>query len=191
MTSAVGGLSPSRRMESCTIISRQMGATWHARTIPAPSGLTHFMCVRAYKPVMHEQEGTFVARYLGTDAGHAVVRTVVYHTNDGGTHLQATVAQTLDDATSDYMGHPVHWLDSDSGYAIRDGRLTVTNDSGRLWHNVPSPALETALPRYPRVLAIQFLSQTEGFVHLQSRDYAHTVLLKTVDGGTTWDRMCE
>lgn len=165
------------------------GATWHASTIVAPTSLTHFTCVRAYEPVMHEQEGTFVARYLGTDAGHAVIRTVVYHTNDGGLHLQSTVAEALDDATSDYMGDPVHWLDSDSGYAIQDSRLSVTNDSGRLWHSVPSPTLETSLPSYPRVLAIQFLSETEGFVLLQSRDYSHTLLLKTVDGGTTWDRM--
>lgn len=163
------------------------GANWRCHVVVSPPSFAHFRCVQVYAPAVRDDgTGTFVARYVGFQSGHAVVHTAVFWTEAGKTSMFAEPVDTIDFAVSDYWGTPIAWLDADSGFTIRDSRLIVTHDAGASWVWIPSRQLERALSQFPRILSLQFVSQTDGFAYLQSRDYRQTILLATTDGGITW-----
>ncbi|MFD1676890.1 hypothetical protein [Alicyclobacillus fodiniaquatilis] len=161
------------------------GATWRMRNLAAPSELDGYKAARVYTPVILEQEGTFVVRYTRTGA-QSPVKTVVFRSRDRGVHFTGQIVNELNDAMADYTGQPVFFATPDYGWSISDARLVMTRDSGTSWKTIHAPGLETTLHSYPRVLALDFVSDLSGFVLLQSQDYRKTQLLHTDDEGSSW-----
>lgn len=167
--------------------TRDGGKTWLTRSLTPPKGLNGWMAVRVYQPVQLGPEKTFVARYVGTKGGRAAIKTVVYQTRDNGYTFSSVVADRLTDAAADYLGNPVQFINPDYGFTISDGRLLMTTDSGNSWKTQHTPVLERRLHQYPRVLDIDFISANTAFVVLQSSDYRQTLVLRSNDGGLSFE----
>lgn len=167
------------------------GHTWKQKLMSPPAALKGWKAVHVYQPIQLGTETTFVARYVGTQHSRSAIKTVIYHSVDGGRNYRATVADRLDQSAADYLGTPVRFINPDYGITVADGRLMLTTDSGDTWKAMHTTAIEEALHTYPRVLDIDYLAVNSIFVVLQSRDYRQTVYFRSTDSGLTFQRMRE
>ncbi|WAH39453.1 WD40/YVTN/BNR-like repeat-containing protein [Alicyclobacillus dauci] len=168
-------------------MSHNGGDTWAGKTLPPPQGLKGWKAVRVFQPVILEKEGSFLVRYERITNGKAQMRIGTFRSIDGGAHFKSWFSDELDDATADYSGTPAHFINSDYGWTINDQRLMATWDGGFTWRTIHSSSLESILHAYPRVLSMDFMSDTFGWMLLQTGDYKRTALVKvTVNGTFTW-----
>lgn len=132
------------------------------------------------------KEGWFLS------ADYATLNGELYHTTDGGTHWnpvsQIKSARPRPDDLC-FVSSQVGWIPLDVGAGPIDGGLSVTRDGGKSFQIVDegtNPDEETRKVASAR--EITFMSPREGWavgMDLNRGDY----LLKTTDGGSTWEQM--
>lgn len=152
------------------------GKTWRKVPITVPSGYEAMNPTSVSAPVLQGDQGVMSVTFSGQTGD----RQVVYHTSDGGKTWSPTVLQGKQWGTLDFV-------DTKQGFAYKfDGhQILGTRDGGRTWQAL-TPLSSTDLKQYPMVSQLNFVNASTGWILLQSADYIHSKLLKTVDGGQSW-----
>jgi photosystem II stability/assembly factor-like uncharacterized protein len=116
------------------------------------------------------------------EGGNAMINSRIFGTEDSGAHWQAQEPPEAPrmrgpiPISLTFADHEHGWLAS--FYTNIGGILSVTEDSGRSWKNLPLPSQD-----YPSFTMLHFQSPSRGGLILsRGRDY----LLRTSDGGVTW-----
>ncbi|SIT06930.1 beta propeller repeat protein [Alicyclobacillus vulcanalis] len=159
--------------------TRDGGAHFEKRILAAPKGIAGAKATRIFAPRALEQEVTFPTIWTTTGAYGARQHIVVFRTRDGGDSYAGQICDVLLGARANAEGAPCAFVTPDYGYAIKDGRLMRTSDSGTTWLSVHSTTLEQWLESYPYVLDVDYISYTQGFVLAADAALTHTVLLAT------------
>lgn len=162
------------------------GRHWSVRTLKPPKQILGAKAVKVYQPQLLENEGTFAAVFTTGTGKSSKQHVVIFRSRDGGKTFAGELTDQLDGAKANYEGQPAVFATPDYGYAVNDGRLLRTTDSGDSWLTVHSPSLELWLQRYPCVLAMNFVSYTQGYMLLADATQKHTVLLQTAGLRDRW-----
>ncbi|MFB5190205.1 hypothetical protein [Alicyclobacillus fastidiosus] len=161
------------------------GSTWSSKPLPAPQGLTGWKAVRVYQPAIFEQEGSFLVRYARQTAGKTQYQVAGFRSINGGLQFKSRVEDQLQDAVANYTGDPAYFLNPDYGWTVNDQRLVATWDGGMTWRTIHSSTFEPILHAYPRILGIDFVSDTVGYALLQTADYKRIAFVRLTENGTT------
>ncbi|TDY51040.1 hypothetical protein C7445_10131 [Alicyclobacillus sacchari] len=162
------------------------GGHWSVRTLNPPKQILGARAIRVFQPQLLEHEGTFAAMFATGSGKSSKPHVVIFRSRDGGKTVAGELTDQLDGAQANYEGQPAVFTTPDYGYAVHGGRLLRTTDSGDSWLAVHSPSLELWLQRYPCVLAMDFVSYTQGYMLLADRAQKHTVLLQTAGLRDRW-----
>ncbi|WP_206884928.1 hypothetical protein [Alicyclobacillus mali (ex Roth et al. 2021)] len=162
-----------------TYQSRDGGAHFKKRVLSAPTPIAGAKVARLFPPRALEQEVTFASIWRTKSAAGVRDHVVVFRTRDGGDSYAGQVCDALLGARANAEGAPCAFVTPDYGYAIKDGRLMRTSDSGTTWLTIHSTTLEQWLESYPYVLDIDYVSYTQGFVLAANASLTQTVLLAT------------
>ncbi|GMA62489.1 hypothetical protein NZD89_22220 [Alicyclobacillus fastidiosus] len=166
-------------------MTNDAGRTWSSKTLPAPQELTGWKAVLVYQPAILEQEGSFLVRYARQTGAKMQYQVAGFRSINGGLQFKSRVEDQLQDAMASYTGDPAYFLNPDYGWAINDQRLVATWDGGMTWRTIHSSSFEPILHAYPRILGIDFVSDTVGYCLLQSADYKKTAFVHLTENGTT------
>ncbi len=159
--------------------TRDGGAHFERRVLSAPASISGARVVRVFPPRALEQEITFASIWRTKSASGWRDHVVVFRTRDGGDSYAGQVCDVLLGARANVEGAPCAFVTPDYGYAIKDGRLMRTSDSGTTWLTLHSTTLEQWLESHPYVLDIDYVSYTQGFVLVANANLNQTVLLAT------------
>ena len=73
------------------------------------------------------------------------------------------------------------------GWRMVNGIVYHTNDMGKTWKPFPrSKLLNDNLAKYPNVVKLQFTSSDVGWMLIETTDKNRSRLMKSSDGGETW-----
>jgi photosystem II stability/assembly factor-like uncharacterized protein len=164
------------RISSCGLsASQDGGVTWQKVALsPAPpNGALSVFTLPAF---FDQKNGYLVRQVTSTSVIGDQGSTSVYFTNDGGKTWTGRVTPTAASLPDSSFSDPLHgWY-----LAKQDYTLMGTTDGGNHWAPVSrDPALQN-------VVSLQFASPTVGFAQLAGQEPG---LLKTVDGGKTWQNV--
>ncbi|WP_367307289.1 hypothetical protein [Alicyclobacillus acidocaldarius] len=162
-----------------TYRTRDGGMHFERRALSAPAPIAGAKVARLFPPRALEQEVTFASIWRTKSAAGVRDHVVVFRTRDGGDSYAGQVCDVLLGARANAEGAPCAFVTPDYGYAIKDGRLMRTSDSGTTWLTVHSTTLEQWLDSYPYVLDVDYVSYTQGFVLAANASLTQTVLLAT------------
>ncbi|MDI9259432.1 hypothetical protein [Alicyclobacillus sendaiensis] len=162
-----------------TYRTRDGGIHFERRALSAPAPIPGAKVERLFPPRALEQEVTFASIWRTESASGVRRHVVVFRTRDGGDSYAGQVCDVLLGARANAEGAPCAFVTPDYGYAIKDGRLMRTSDSGTTWLTVHSTTLEQWLDEYPYVLDVDYVSYTQGFVLAANASLTQTVLLAT------------
>ncbi|AEJ44116.1 hypothetical protein [Alicyclobacillus acidocaldarius] len=159
--------------------TRDGGVHFERRALSAPAPIAGAKVSHLFPPRALEQEVTFASIWRTKSAAGVRHHVVVFRTRDGGDSYAGQVCDVLLGARANAEGAPCAFVTPDYGYAIKDGRLMRTSDSGTTWLTVHSTTLEQWLDTYPCVLDVDYVSYTQGFVLAANASLTQTVLLAT------------
>jgi photosystem II stability/assembly factor-like uncharacterized protein len=130
----------------------------------------------------------FLTPSTGWAVGSSAGNEAAYRTTDGG----ATWIQKLNPAKANTNLNSVYFTTASSGILVGDsGSLYRTSDGGDSWLEVPLPPTLTGLTN---LYSIEFTNPQTGYIAGYNRtvfpvESAKGVILKTVDGGASWQEM--
>lgn len=158
------------------------GGNWSKVSVPVPSAFTtKSNPVSATAPIIQGQKGTFTVGFskLENDgADHNYI--VIYGTTNGGQSWTPTVVWSPQGVSPNAM-----FMGIQRGWIVAQGKVYQTVDSGKHWSLISSLST-TDLRVYPTVSNVKFVNADTGWILLQSSDFLHSKLLKTIDGGHSW-----
>jgi photosystem II stability/assembly factor-like uncharacterized protein len=110
-----------------------------------------------------------------------------YFTADGGEHWKETlfgvrpVHQMTEKA-------PFTFVSLSDGWYVNQNQVYHTADGGKTWTLLKQdPVLTKTVKQYPQIAEIQFTSKSTGWLLLQTEDHKKSLLLKTENGGQSWN----
>lgn len=144
------------------------GQTWQHQDLPLPSGVSNLLTY-VYPPFFADVQNGFLRVSFALDSGQAP--NDLYVTHDGGKSWQSTTL--LPASTYDF-------LDARQGWATDGTHLWMTTNGAQDWTVVPQGN------EFTSVSSLDFVSPTQGWA-LTAPIIGHVPnLLKTMDGGHTW-----
>lgn len=163
--------------------TRNGGASWSKVTLASPQYSGIAAVLPESTPVaVDEANGYYVLPVALADPNLVVQSRGLYVSTDGGSHWSSLVQTT--------GGFTFSFPTATQGFAFFAGMLQSTQDAGRHWTHIPSDAvLRQTLTTTPNVLAVDFISATEGWLLMRSADGGQTALLHTTNGGLNWSIM--
>ncbi|WDI00755.1 hypothetical protein PUW25_15865 [Paenibacillus urinalis] len=79
------------------------------------------------------------------------------------------------------------FVSESEGWALQGSYVYHTIDQGETWDRLPvSQVLAEKLVDYPEVVKLQFVSPKVGWVLLENASEKKSILMQTMDGGTSW-----
>lgn len=94
--------------------------------------------------------------------------------HDGGTNWE------ISDLGYTIIPKSLHFTSNTTGFLLSSDGLYKTDDEGQNWYKVHSDTL-----MWP--ITVYFSSYNNGYILEKSTDYSHSLLLRSEDGGNTWN----
>ncbi|WP_438433434.1 WD40/YVTN/BNR-like repeat-containing protein [Gorillibacterium sp. sgz500922] len=161
------------------------GTTWKEQPLAAPAHTD------GYPPQLLDAP-VFFGKDRQTGYMPAVSRTEStlkyggFFTADGGSHWQYRPFE-LGALSVQEEQKPPFFLDADKGWLLNRNTLYRTVDGGRTWKTLPKDELlAKQLASKPRLIRLQFATDSIGWMLLGDTGQKRSVLLKTTDGGAHW-----
>lgn len=185
----LGQLTTTTR--SFLFFTRDGGATWQEQKFDPPLSLHDGSVVPDGLPQFFGNDGIVEADFVPNDRKAANFSTIFYQTHDGGMTWQPTIPVKYLGVYS-FISDQKGWMwspepqDSNSR-APGKGTLFRTDDGGNTWKSVGTKKiLEDYLSHGERLIQLDFVDNAYGWAIAQ--DWRNqTELLKTTDGGETWN----
>jgi len=175
-------------------ITRDGGLTWQVQTLPLPSSLHDGRMVPIGLPhffPMGGKDGITVAEFWPNDHDSTNFCTVIYSSQDDGLNWQPTTPVNSR-GVWDFISARKGWIwsaeahSTDSTAPVK-GTLYRADDSGASWRPVNAEkSLEEYLTHGEDIVQLDFVDDEYGWAIARDRDHL-TQLLKTTDGGRTWN----
>lgn len=111
------------------------------------------------------------------------------YTDDGGKTWQRRILNTTANINE------IYFRNDDNGYLVAGRKMFITSDGGKSWLEEIIVKPNEFLDGIPEFYSIRFNSKNQGFIigaliDKNNEDYVvGSLLLKTIDGGTTWSRI--
>jgi photosystem II stability/assembly factor-like uncharacterized protein len=185
----LGQLTTTTR--SFLFFTRDGGATWQEQKFDPPPSLHDGSVVPDGLPQFFGDQGIVEADLIPNDGKSINFSTIFYQTHDGGMTWRPTTPVKFLGVYS-FVSDQRGWMwspepqDSNST-APGKGTLYRTDDGGNTWKSVSAKkSLENYLTHGERVIQLDFVDNAYGWAIAQ--DWRNqTKLLKTTDGGETWN----
>ena len=173
--------------------SEDGGRTWQAVELPLPSGYEGGRLSVGLPTFFGagKQDGLLPVQYQ-PQSGRAESACIIYASHDGGRSWQAT-APVRNGGASDFISASEGWIwaaepHNTGSAAPVTGTLYRTRDGAQTWEALPgTPGLDAFLQHGGDVLQLDFVSAETGWAIVRGADGRTTQLLKTQDGGRSWD----
>jgi photosystem II stability/assembly factor-like uncharacterized protein len=146
------------------------GQTWHHQDLPLPSGVSNTE-TSVQPPTFVDAQNGFMRVNVALSTGDSQATFVLYVTHDTGKSWQ-----------------PTNFLPAFT-YAFLDGRQGWATDGTHLWMTVDGAQNWTVIPQadpFRDVSSLNFVSPTLGWALTSPSIGSVPTLLKTTDGGHTW-----
>lgn len=157
--------------QSWLYITHDGGSTWQQQSLPIPAGMSSARLSLLSPTFFSSTDGILPVQFLDSETEKPLA-TVMYHTSNGGTTWQATMALSG-------SWQQVDFVDSQHGWMTDGTALAMTDDGGSQWRTF-SPGTP-----FQRVSLLDFVNSSHGWAISPSTD-GHSSLLETVDSGHTW-----
>ncbi len=164
-------------------VTHDGGSTWHQQALPPlPQGTSAFLSLLS--PTFFTANDGILPVYLSADdkaSGFGL-----YVTHDGGTTWNniATTQPPSSIAVVDFIDTNHGWATSGPSHGSGKAAISplfITNDGGQHWVQLPASQI------FREVNSLDFVSGTVGWAI--GHDDTGPLLLKTVDGGSTWTKI--
>lgn len=153
-------------------VTRDGGATWQEQTLPPTPGVPPARFTVLAPRFFSADDGILPVIFSDDTTGKALAATV-YTTHDGGKTWQST----LPVPTASPL---LSFADTQYGWATDGTALYLTDSGGNQWRKL-SPG-----GSFKNVIQLDFTSDTVGWA-ISSSVSTNSTLLKTADGGRTWN----
>ena len=175
-------------------ITRDGGLTWQVQTLPLPSSLHDGRMVPIGLPhffQMGGKDGITVAEFWPNGHDSTNFCTVIYSSQDDGLNWQPTTPVNSR-GVWDFISARKGWIWSPEAHSTDStapvkGTLYRTDDGGPSWRPVNAEkSLEEYLTHGEDIVQLDFVDDEYGWAIARDRHHL-TQLLKTTDGGRTWN----
>ncbi len=175
-------------------VTRDGGRSWQPVTLALPPGYEDGRLSIGLPTFFGtgQQDGLLPAQYQPPSGRASEFASIVYATHDGGKTWQATTP-VRNGGAFDFLDGNEGWVwsaepaDTGSTAPVR-GTLYHTRDGARTWEALAgAPGLEAFLTHGGEVLQVDFVSRGIGWAIVRGADGRTTALVKTQDGGRSWE----
>jgi len=175
-------------------VTRDGGQSWQAVELPLPSGYEGGRLSVGLPTFFGagKQDGLLPVQYQPQSGRASEFASVIYATHDGGQTWQAG-APVRNGGAADFINGNEGWMWATEPHHTGStspvvGTLYHTQDGARTWEALPgTPGLDAFLQHGGDVLQLDFVSAETGWATMRGADGRTTQLLKTQDGGRSWD----
>ena len=157
------GYALSRSMGSCDILKTYDGYNWEI-VLSQETRINDIY-------VLNENNIYFASEYYDTIDENVGL---FGKSHDGGTSWE------ISDLGTTIIPESLHFTSNTTGFLLSSDGLYKTDDEGQNWNKVHSDTL-----MWP--ITVYFSSSNNGYILEKSTDYSHSLLLRSVDGGNTWN----
>ena len=171
------------------------GTNWQEQIFDLPPSLHDGSIVPQKLPEFFGRDGIVETQFVPKDRESTNVYDVFYQTRNAGKTWQPTAPVKYVGAYS-FISRKTGWIwssepqNTDSTAAVK-GILYRTDDGGQKWKPISmKKSLENYLTRGQRIIQLDFVDDTDGWAVAQDW-HNKTQLLKTTDGGETWDELTQ
>ncbi len=185
----LGQLTTTTR--SFLFFTRDGGATWQEQKFDPPPSLHAGFIVPDGLPQFFGADGLIEASFVPNDRNSRAFYTIFYQTHDGGETWQPTTPVSFVSVYS-FISDQSGWMWSPkpqdpNSTASGKGILYRTDNGGNTWKRVNmKESLDNYLVHGERLIQLDFVDNAYGWAIAQ--DWRNqTELLKTTDGGETWN----
>ena len=174
------------------------GRNWQAVELPLPPGYEDGRLDPGLPTFFAPggQDMLLPAQYLPQSGRASESACIIYVSHDGGRSWRATTP-VRNGSVSDFISASEGWVwaaephNTGSGAPVK-GMLYHTWDGGQTWEALAgTPGLDAFLQHGGDVLQLDFVSAETGWAIVRAADGWTTQLLKTQDGGRSWDPIAE
>lgn len=133
----------------------------------------------------HSDQGWIV----GSEIDNSTEKPLLLYTTDGGSTWSKDEHFSSDQKKKQYDGglHSIYFIDKETGWISGNGKIWVTNESGKTWEE---GSMEIQNEDNFRLIKIQFLDSMTGYAHgVPNRGAIPNILVKTTNGGRSWQRI--
>ena len=171
------------------------GATWQEQKFDLPPSLHDGSIELSALPQFFGTNGIVEAFFAPDDATFTNFYTMFYQTHDDGQTWQPTTPIKFVGVSS-FISSETGWIwspepyDSNSTAPVK-GILYRTDDCGHIWKPISmKSSLENYLTHGERIVQLDFVDDQYGWAVAQDQ-HNKTQILKTTDGGETWNALPE